>query len=246
MSAVSTLSDARRDTYVVRLWLPDRPGALGAVASRIGAVGGDVVGIQVLEREGGCAVDELVVELPEGTSLDLLVNEICEVDGVAVEDVRRLAEALHDPRLEALESAAQLVAVQEGDELGPELVAAAGRTVGASWVALVDVEAVTPVAQSGSTPSAAWLAAFVVGRWSAEQLTAKSVAARDGRDAEGPPDIVDAPVRAAGLVLLMGRDGTRFRVRERRQVAALARIADARWRELRRDRTHTRHPAAER
>ena len=29
-------------TYVARIWVPDRPGALGAVASRIGAVRGDV------------------------------------------------------------------------------------------------------------------------------------------------------------------------------------------------------------
>jgi len=40
------------DTFVVRLWLPDRPGALGQVASRIGAVHGDVVGIKILERRG--------------------------------------------------------------------------------------------------------------------------------------------------------------------------------------------------
>ena len=46
-------------TYVVRLWLPDRPGALGQVASRIGAVHGDVVGIEILERGGGSAIDDL-------------------------------------------------------------------------------------------------------------------------------------------------------------------------------------------
>ena len=38
-------------TYVVRIWLPDRPGALGAVASRIGAVRGDLIGVDILERE---------------------------------------------------------------------------------------------------------------------------------------------------------------------------------------------------
>jgi hypothetical protein len=51
------------ETFVVRVWLPDRPGALGAVASRIGAVGGDLVGIDILERGGGRVIDELVVEL---------------------------------------------------------------------------------------------------------------------------------------------------------------------------------------
>ena len=47
---------------MVRVWLPDRPGALGAVASRIGAVRGDVIGIDILERGGGRAVDELTVD----------------------------------------------------------------------------------------------------------------------------------------------------------------------------------------
>ena len=48
----------------MRVWLPDRPGALGAVASRIGAVRGDLVGVDILERGAGRAIDELVVELP--------------------------------------------------------------------------------------------------------------------------------------------------------------------------------------
>ena len=53
------------ESYVVRIWLPDRPGALGQVASRIGAVRGEIVGIEILERGAGRAVDELVVDLPE-------------------------------------------------------------------------------------------------------------------------------------------------------------------------------------
>ena len=33
----------------MRIWLPDAPGALGAVAAEIGAVKGNVVGLEVLE-----------------------------------------------------------------------------------------------------------------------------------------------------------------------------------------------------
>ena len=69
-------------TYVVRVWLPDRPGALGQVASRIGAVRGDVTGIDILERGAGRAIDELVVELPDDELLPLLIDEIGQVDGV--------------------------------------------------------------------------------------------------------------------------------------------------------------------
>src|SRR5687768_7928563 len=92
--------------FVVRVWIPDRPGALGAVASRIGAVRGDVVGIDILERGAGRAIDELVVDLPEPSLVDLMIGEINEVDGVDVEEVRPLAGEWIDPRVEALESAA--------------------------------------------------------------------------------------------------------------------------------------------
>src|SRR3954466_11933190 len=69
-------------TYVLRLWLPDRPGALGAVASRVGAGGGDLVGIDILERGAGRAIDELVVELANEDWVGLLLTEVAEVDGV--------------------------------------------------------------------------------------------------------------------------------------------------------------------
>ena len=93
-------------TFVLRVWLPDRPGALGAVASRIGAVRGDLVGIDILERGGGRAIDELAVELPEERLVPLLVSEVGQVDGVDVEEVRPANGPLPDPRLDALETAA--------------------------------------------------------------------------------------------------------------------------------------------
>ena len=96
------------ETFVVRVWLPDRPGALGQVASRVGAVRGDVIGIDILERGGGLAVDEIVVGMPDGSDIDLLVSEISQVDGVAVEDVRRVASDRPDGGLFALAMAADL------------------------------------------------------------------------------------------------------------------------------------------
>jgi ACT domain-containing protein len=74
--------------YVVRIALPDRPGALGLVASRIGAVGGDIVAINILERDGGQAVDEFVVEIGGEHLVELLQHEIHEVDGVTVLEIR--------------------------------------------------------------------------------------------------------------------------------------------------------------
>jgi ACT domain-containing protein len=74
--------------YVVRIALPDRPGALGLVASRIGAVGGDIVAINILERDGGNAVDEFVIEIGGHHLIELLQSEIHEVDGVTVLEIR--------------------------------------------------------------------------------------------------------------------------------------------------------------
>ena len=59
---------------VVRVLLPDRPGALGAVASRIAAAQGDIVGVDVLERSGTVAVDEFSVDVPNADVIALLVR----------------------------------------------------------------------------------------------------------------------------------------------------------------------------
>ena len=76
--------------YVARVRLMDRPGALGQVASRIGAVGGDIVAIDIVDRSGGQAIDEFVIELPGEELVDLMRHEIHEVDGVEVTEVTRV------------------------------------------------------------------------------------------------------------------------------------------------------------
>jgi hypothetical protein len=221
-------------TWIVRMWLPDRPGALGQVASRIGAVRGDVVGIDILERGGGRAIDDLAVELPDDDLVPLLVQEIGYVEGVDVEDIRPAVDALHDPRLDALETAAQLVGATTTDELLTSLCELGSRTVGGEWAVVVDSEAVEVLASTGPVPSAAWLSAFVAG--------SRSSAAVAGTDA-GPEDVVWAPLPAASLALVVGRKGTAFRARERRQAAALARIVDTRFRELCVTRARALHPS---
>ncbi len=207
------------ETYVVRVWMPDRPGALGQVASRIGAVRGDVVGIDILERGAGRAIDELVVRLPDASLLGLLVAEIKAVDGVDVEDVRPASDALRDPRLDALETAAMLVGAATGVELLAALVDHAQRDFAADWAAVVDLAEVGVRASVGVTPSPAWLDAFVEGSRSSARVAAGET---------GPDDVAWAPLPSARFSLVIGRSGRPLRARERRQVAALARIADTR------------------
>src|SRR5580693_8663739 len=81
----------------MRIWLPDAPGVLGAVAAEIGAVQGNVVGLEVLEREAGVAIDELVVELPDDPgAIEAVCKGVRTVPGVGVEEVKELLTAAQD------------------------------------------------------------------------------------------------------------------------------------------------------
>lgn len=82
-------------TFLLRVVLPDRPGSLGAVATALGNAGADILGMDVVERAGGVAVDDLAVELPSGRPPDVLITAAESVPGVEVESVR-----LHTGRLD--------------------------------------------------------------------------------------------------------------------------------------------------
>ncbi len=222
------------ETFIVRVWLPDRPGALGQVASRIGAVRGEIVGIEILERGAGRAIDELVVDLPDGALQGLLVQEIQQVDGVDVEEIRRVVEVIHDPRLDALETVAILVGLTDRDELLAGVVLHARRAVGAHWAAVLSIEDGSVVTQEGNAPAAPWLEAFVRGSQSSARVLAGDT---------GPDDVVWSPLPTAGLALVVGRVGTAYRARERRQVAALAQIVDTRLGEILRGAAQRAHPS---
>lgn len=211
------------ETVVVRVWIPDRPGALGAVASRIGAVRGDLVGIDILERGADRAIDELVVELPSQELLPLLLREIGQVDGVDVEDVRPGDPERADPRLAALETVAVLVEERSVEGLGHALVHHAAHDFDADWVAVIAADGGESIVSIGDVPPTGWLAAFLAGGRSSELVAAGAV---------GPDDLAWADLSRSSLSLVLGRAGRPFHGRERQQLLALARVADIRWAEL--------------
>lgn len=214
------------ESYVLRVWLPDRPGALGAVASRIGAVKGDVVGIEILETGDGQAVDELVVQLPDATLVDLLVSEVRQVDGVQVEEVRAVGPEGHDPRRATLETAGKLVEASNRTALLDVARDVAPRSLSAAWVAVIDLEASTLLVAGERAPSESWLVAFVHGSSSAVELGS-------GRGADlGGNDVIWSSMPDVGLAVVAGRDKIAWRTRERHELDALARIVALRWAEL--------------
>ena len=203
---------------LVRVWLPDRPGALGLVASRIGSVGADIVGVDVVERGDRVAVDEFAVVVPDDGRLDLMVREIEEIDGASVEEVRRVG-IFPDPRLDALESAAALCETESIDDLHELLTAHVGREFLADWVALLRGKEILASDGEG-VPDVAKLVALDAG-------TAASPLVADG--VSGPEDLAVARLPAHRAAILVGRDGHVFRRRERAQLMMLARVADRAW-----------------
>jgi hypothetical protein len=197
-------------TCVVRLWLPDRPGALGQVASRVGSLRGDVVGIDILERGGGRAVDELTLSLPDPGLIDLLLTEIGQVDGVAVEDIWVVDGERPDAGVVALTVAAE-VAGAPVERRFDVLVRGLLSAFGAQWAVVIDGD--TPLVTVGPVPDLGWLSAFLAG---SRHLVADAA----------PGDLAWAPLGdESTATVVIGRSGRPFHARERQHVALLGRIA---------------------
>lgn len=200
-------------TVVVRVWMPDRPGALGQVASRIGAVRGDVLGIEILEQGADRVVDELTVSLPDLELIDLLTAEIDAVDGVSVEDVRVVESDRADPNLAALAAGAAM-AEAHPDERLDVLCRAVERMIGADWAVVLRGDEI--IAQVGQSPDVGWLVAFLAG---SNHLSEVAEAL--------PGDLVWGHMLTAGLTVAAGRASHVIHERERVRLSLLTRLADA-------------------
>ena len=214
-SNIGTVRRVTARTLVVRAWLPDRPGALGQVASRIGAVHGDVTAIDILERGAGRVIDELVVALPDTVSVELLAKEVGAVDGVSVEHIRLVGPERPDPATAVLRLAGDVAAAPAADRLGV-LVDRLLLAFDADWTVAVRDGAVARSA--GEPPDAGWLVAFLDG---CGHLDPASTAAH------GPGDVMWALFPSAGVGLAAGRAARAVHERERTRLALLARVVDA-------------------
>lgn len=206
-------------SYLLRLVLPDRPGMLGAVATALGDVGGDILSLDVVERGPDGAVDDLVVALPPGGMADTLITSAQSVPGVVVESLRPYygASDLHRD-LELVD----LLAADPG-QAAAILVEHAPGVFRAGWAVLLDAGPSVLQASAGAPELDAvelpWLplpaaqrldpdAGWVPERW--EVLGTELVA---------------APVGSPNRVVLVGRPGgPRFRDSEVLRLGHLAGI----------------------
>lgn len=206
---MSTLTPVH--TVVVRVWLPDRPGALGQVASRVGAVKGDVLGIEILEVGGGRVIDELVVALPDDTLVDLMVAEVHAIDGVSVEHVRPVVGDHSDGGLLALSLAAELAEADQGERIAV-LLDGVTRITESDWTLVARNG--EPIASIGDAPSADWVTSLLAGTRHLGDPHATS------------SDMFWADLPISQLWVAAGREGRPVHDRERVRLDLFARIAD--------------------
>ncbi len=121
---------------LLRVLVPDRPGALGLVASRIGALKADIVGIEVLERGDGGALDELAIVLPDEALTQALIREIGEVDGASVVSITAVQQ-FSEPRLDTVRAALELARAEDERVVAERLTGVISSFLATEWCAVV-------------------------------------------------------------------------------------------------------------
>ena len=206
-------------TYVLRLWLPDFPGTLGRVAAAIGQAGGDVIGIEILERGAGMAIDELIVVIPSDAenAMEQLIAEVSQVEGVAVEDIHTVALDRPDQSVLALDTAARIMESPRDERLEAtcELVR---EMLESDWCTIMRSDTAIPLALSGDVPDLPWVIAFLAGT---------THLAGDAAHEHTPADIAWAPLDLLDAVIVIGRIRGAFHLRERQHVTLIARIVSS-------------------
>jgi hypothetical protein len=120
----------------LRISVPDRPGSLGRVTSAIGAAGGDIAKVDVLESEAGRALDDVFVQVRDTAHLDRLRRTVQSLAGVTINGVQSPAPpATGHTELELV----QQVLAQPERSL-QTLVDGAPGALGADWAALVEFD----------------------------------------------------------------------------------------------------------
>jgi hypothetical protein len=196
----------------IRIWLPDLPGSLGAVAAEIGAAGGNVVGLEVLEREAGVAIDELVVELPDDpTAADAVRRGVRMVPGAGVELIAELPSGAPGREDSVLGAA---VGILDAATPAAAMQAMSGHLIALfdlSWLATADDGFAGYFDVHGDAPTVQWVAAFAEGSRSGSD---------PANDTTGSGVFVE-PVPDTGVTVCGGRPSP-IRRRERHEIALLA------------------------
>ena len=208
--------------YLLRASVPDRPGALGVLASAIGEAGGDIAAIDVVERSSTSAVDDILVESVDEAAARRILATVGELNGVVVEAWQPFTEG------DQLGNGLDIVAAlgSSGSRALTAVTRIAPAMLRARWVVIVD-EVNGGVAITHASVGAPWV------RWTKLPwlpITVADVVAGDPSwlpHEWGPnPQMAAAPLGGTHTALLAVRpDGPQFRHAEIARLANLAAIA---------------------
>lgn len=193
-------------SYLLRVQLTDRPGSLGSLAVALGSAGADILSLDVVDRNAGVAIDDLLVELPHGSMPDVLITAAERLPGVRVESVRPYTGLL-DAHSE-LELIGDIAAAGSRREKLQILAEEAPRALTAGWCLVGRQE------EGRFHRLAASLGAPETGPESAPWLPIRHATTLDA-DADWVPDawrdvdvaLVAAPLDDSGIAALLGRSG---------------------------------------
>ncbi|MDT5347285.1 MAG: hypothetical protein QOH91_572 [Mycobacterium sp.] len=210
-------------SYLLRIALVDRPGSLGSLAVALGSVGGDILSLDVVERSGGYAIDDLVIDLPPGAMPDTLITAAESLPAVRVDSVRP-----HTGLLEAhreLELLDHVAAAGDNESKLQVLVDEAPRVLRVAWCtvlratrARVQRLAASPGAPETRADSAPWLPM----EHAAPLDSGADWVPQAWRDMD--TTMVAAPLGDPHTAVVLGRPGPEFRPSEVARLGYLAGI----------------------
>jgi hypothetical protein len=122
--------------FLMRVILPDRPGSLGAVATAIGGINGDINAVEIVEKgTDGLVVDDFIVDLPPNQLPETIVAACQNLDGVHVKWISRYPEGGGlQSDLEALERM-----TTEPEHAAETLVSLCPVVFRSHWAVLIDM-----------------------------------------------------------------------------------------------------------
>lgn len=126
-------------SFLIRVQLPDEPGALGALAEAFGSADANIRSVDVVEATDGFVIDDIVIELPQGRMADELITASNSVPGTEVDSIRPFSGRV-DRRGQITMLADIARAGGNRTRAVETFVPVMPRTMTASWALVLDTE----------------------------------------------------------------------------------------------------------
>jgi hypothetical protein len=212
---------------LARLVLDDRPGALARAAGAIAEVGGDIVEMDVVDRDDSTVTDDFVIELSPRNSGNpqALARRLSEVPGVVVECIRRTPDAELHRELEAITTLA--VGAKPSLDRLDLLARLIPSILRCDWAAVLSCagSAVGITHSSSSGPRIRWTSLPWLPLRAATTLDFDERWVPSAWQRGGPLALAAAPINLQTNVLACRSSGPQFRPREVVQLGQLAGLA---------------------